>query len=802
MEGFENKFENFKTVVLSDRSQCWPVSTGLIVVDVYQAWCGPCKAVISLFRKIKNELGDDRLHFAVAEVDIIDSLQKYRGKCEPTFLFYGGGQLVAVVRGANAPVLQNTIVEQLGTEKKVLEEGAERKVIKDEGLAEEEEEEVTVLEDSKEEDLVAVNKAYTVAIIKPDAVAHGKADEIIMKVQEAGFEIFSHEERKLTEEEARDFYQHKAAESHFEELVRFMSSGPCRVLIISKLEGSDDVVPLWKQFIGPTDIEVAKQEKPESLRALYGTENLFNAVHGSDDTDQASRELAFFFPNFGAASEAQNQARQGERVEKTLALIRPDILKEKKDDILQKIAEAGFMIALQKEVSLTEQQVYGFYREHTEEDYFPALLQNMTSGPVLALALASKDAVERWKNLLGPKDVNQAKEEAPESLRAQFAVETVLINQLHGSRTSKEAEKELKFFFSMEHTLAVIKPDALEEHKEEIVQKIEEKGFVISQMDEKTLNREMAEEFYKDHKDKPFFDQLVDYMSEGPSLMMILSKENAVEEWRNLMGPTDPEEAKQTAPDSLRAKFAKNILRNALHGSSDQIQAMEKIQFVFGDINIGADGIVQGIEPDLENVVYPEYREESEDILLAAETVETTEKTAAYNETPVVSPTENPQSTLNESSQKSLPHKTAEENKVNGEDTLLEAETVEATEKPAAANEAAVDSPTENSQSTLNESLQQSLPREVAEEETVKGEDTLLEAETVETTEKAAADNETSVDSPIENSQSTLNESSQLSLAREAAEEEMVKGEDTLLEAETVETTEKAAADNENGDTV
>uniref|UniRef100_A0A8C0HB93 Thioredoxin domain-containing protein n=1 Tax=Chelonoidis abingdonii TaxID=106734 RepID=A0A8C0HB93_CHEAB len=61
---------------------------GLIVVDVYQGWCGPCRTVVNLFRKIKNELGDDLLHFAVAEVDSIDALENYRGKCEPTFLFY------------------------------------------------------------------------------------------------------------------------------------------------------------------------------------------------------------------------------------------------------------------------------------------------------------------------------------------------------------------------------------------------------------------------------------------------------------------------------------------------------------------------------------------------------------------------------------------------------------------------------------------------------------------------------------------------------------------------------------------
>ncbi|NXF70262.1 TXND6 protein, partial [Ciccaba nigrolineata] len=82
-------------------------------VDAFQAWCGPCKAVVDLFRKIRNEVGSHLLHFAVAEVDSIDGLEEYRGKCEPVFLLYAEGELVAVVRGANAPVLQKTILEQL-----------------------------------------------------------------------------------------------------------------------------------------------------------------------------------------------------------------------------------------------------------------------------------------------------------------------------------------------------------------------------------------------------------------------------------------------------------------------------------------------------------------------------------------------------------------------------------------------------------------------------------------------------------------------------------------------------------------
>ncbi|XP_063263913.1 thioredoxin domain-containing protein 6 isoform X3 [Prinia subflava] len=96
---------------------------GLIVVDVFQAWCGPCKPVVNLFQKIRNEVGSDLLHFAVAEADSIDALEKYRGQCEPVFLFYTGGELVAVVRGADAPLLQKTILKQLAGERKGLRGG-------------------------------------------------------------------------------------------------------------------------------------------------------------------------------------------------------------------------------------------------------------------------------------------------------------------------------------------------------------------------------------------------------------------------------------------------------------------------------------------------------------------------------------------------------------------------------------------------------------------------------------------------------------------------------------------------------
>ncbi|KAJ0005688.1 hypothetical protein NQD34_015582, partial [Periophthalmus magnuspinnatus] len=559
---------------------------GLTVVDVYQQWCGPCRAVISLLRKIKNELGDDLLHFAIVSLstrsDSIDALERYRGKCEPTFLFYAGGELVAVLRGANAPLLQKIIVEELAKEKAVLEEGGERKVIKDEGLDEDKEEPKTQSED-EENIIVPASKSCTVSILKPDAVAHGKANEIIMKIQDAGFEILVHEERTLTEIEARDFYQHKAQEPWFEDLVQFMSSGPSHMLVLSQADSSADTVSAWLDFIGPADIEEARRDKPESLRAQYGTHTLYNAVHGSGDSDQASRELAFLFPNFRTAT-ATEQDGEEEPVERTLAIIRPDVARESRDEILSRIHEAGFTVALQREVTLTEEQVRQFYAQKVDESFFPALLQTMTSGPVLALVLAKVEAVQHWKNMLGPSDVTEAKDENPECLRARFCAEGDPINQLHGSASTDEAQHEINFFFPRQHTLAVVKPDAMEEHKDEILEEIRSQGFAIKNKEETFLSKEVAEEFYKEHKEMSFFSQLVQFICSGPCLLLVLFKENAVEEWRVLMGPTEPDRAKEMSPESLRARFGSDILHNAVHGSSSVEQAVREIQLVFGDL--------------------------------------------------------------------------------------------------------------------------------------------------------------------------------------------------------------------------
>jgi nucleoside-diphosphate kinase len=123
-------------------------------------------------------------------------------------------------------------------------------------------------------------------------------------------------------------------------------------------------------------------------------------------------------------------------------------------------------------------------------------------------------------------------------------------------------------------TFTMIKPDAVENNYiGPILAKINEAGFRIIAMKYTRLSPEMAGRFYEVHKERPFYGELVDYMSSGPIVAAILEKENAVADFRKLIGATDPSKAE---PGTIRAQFAKSIAANAVHGSdSDENAAIE-----------------------------------------------------------------------------------------------------------------------------------------------------------------------------------------------------------------------------------
>ena len=132
-----------------------------------------------------------------------------------------------------------------------------------------------------------------------------------------------------------------------------------------------------------------------------------------------------------------------------------------------------------------------------------------------------------------------------------------------------------------EHTLSIIKPDAVERNlSEEIKNEFKKKGFNILKEKKVKLEKAEAEKFYQIHQSKPFYNDLCEYLSSGPIIAMILEKENAVAENRKLMGATDPKKAED---NTLRKKYGISIDKNSVHGSDSVENAKVEINFFFNN---------------------------------------------------------------------------------------------------------------------------------------------------------------------------------------------------------------------------
>ena len=134
---------------------------------------------------------------------------------------------------------------------------------------------------------------------------------------------------------------------------------------------------------------------------------------------------------------------------------------------------------------------------------------------------------------------------------------------------------------SSEQTLSIIKPDAVERNLENEIKNIfNDKGFNILKDKKIQITKSEAEEFYKVHETKPFYNDLCAYLSSGPIVVMILEKHNAVLDNRAVMGATDPKKADE---GTIRKKFGISIDKNSVHGSDSVENAQKEINFFFKD---------------------------------------------------------------------------------------------------------------------------------------------------------------------------------------------------------------------------
>jgi len=474
----------------------------------------------------------------------------------------------------------------------------------------------------------------TYAMIKPDAVANGKVDDIIARIEAEGFLIIDRQSIVLTEKRAREFYDDLKDFGFFEGLIKFMTE-PAGVVAL-KLERQNAIAE-WRNLIGPTkygagegkdfkrktgdEIKAGKGKNgsthgDQCLRMLFGTDLTRNACHGSDALDTAANELNFFFP-----------------LSETLGLIKPDVVEAGKvDEVIQDIINKKFNILEIKQEQLTKERAEAFYAEHKGKGFFDNLVKYMTSGPLYAMKLQKggiiktdddqKDQIteikcfKQWRDFMGATDPTKAEEG---TLRKKYG-KNLDANATHGSDSDESAKRELEFFFpatpnkprdGLEYTLALIKPDAVRlGYEAQIVARIKYDGFVIRDRVARVLKEEEVREFYSDLKDFKFFPSLVDFMTEKEYgddkkgiIAMKVERATAIQGWRNLIGPTkygsgEGKDFKRKSDEEIRSGKGKlgstfgdkclrmlygtNMTKNACHGSDAVDTAENELNFYFG----------------------------------------------------------------------------------------------------------------------------------------------------------------------------------------------------------------------------
>ena len=133
-------------------------------------------------------------------------------------------------------------------------------------------------------------------------------------------------------------------------------------------------------------------------------------------------------------------------------------------------------------------------------------------------------------------------------------------------------------------TLAIIKPDAVASgHSGKIIGRITKEGFTILSSKQMEMSLAQAEGFYEIHQEKPFYKELTHFMSSGPCIVLALEKDDAVNEWRRIIGATNPIEAEE---GTIRKLYAKNLGQNAVHGSDSEDNGKKEVSYFFSECEL------------------------------------------------------------------------------------------------------------------------------------------------------------------------------------------------------------------------
>ncbi|RYG41527.1 hypothetical protein EON68_02985, partial [archaeon] len=266
----------------------------------------------------------------------------------------------------------------------------------------------------------------SVLLVLPHVVADGKADEVVATLEAADYFVLA---RKLVNLEPDIITAFTSALPNAADVAKALAEGPAEVLVTERL----GAVARCLALCGPP-VSVAKASVPASLHAKLGVDDARCGVLAAPSWQVAEDGvIAKLWPT-------------GLPLQKTLCVIKPGTAQTHYTAIMNDIRAAGFTVLAEARRSLTVEEVELFYAEHEGKPFFPGLVAYMSSGPVVALALAKPNGIKCWRQFMGPTNTAAAKREKPDTLRARYGVDGTR-NATHGSDSVASAARELRFYF-------------------------------------------------------------------------------------------------------------------------------------------------------------------------------------------------------------------------------------------------------------------------------------------------------------------------------------------------------------------
>lgn len=289
--------------------------------------------------------------------------------------------------------------------------------------------------------------------------------------------------------------------------------------------------------------------------------------------------------------------------ESTIAVLKPGVV-DKLGEIINKIQDNGFEISKLKMCVLSRKTALEFYEARKQEHDLPFILEHIVSGPIVGLELVGENAVEKWKEMMGPGDPIEARRVAPNSLRALYGKDSHATSGFHGAQSAEHVKVERKFFFPEDSTkvshspvnlnnatCCVIKPHAIRGGEMgNIIKFISDSHFKLTAAQMFYLSSANADVFLEVYKGVVAdYNALLRSLLDGPCVALAIAgkvEEQLVhKEFRELCGPCDPEIARQIRPQTLRAIFGCDKYKNAVHCTDLEDDTKFEMEFFFKVLN-------------------------------------------------------------------------------------------------------------------------------------------------------------------------------------------------------------------------